>query len=114
MTPSRRSLHPIACDAAVIVRLAQALGRRDEAEHYLFLHQKELAPDNIEEVAKQFGVEAAFRQEYDKTIALVKADVEKGRLANITGTPTYFLNGIRIADLNASELDRLIRNEVSR
>ena len=47
-------------------------------------------------------------------LQLVKADIEQGGQLQVQGTPTFFLNGIRLPGLRAEFLDAAIALELKR
>jgi uncharacterized membrane protein/protein-disulfide isomerase len=89
-------LHPAACDAAVAVRLATARGKGDAMEDWLYTHQKEMTPASVRQAAKDIAGITDFDAKYAATMELVKGDIALGQRLNITQTPTFFLNGIKV------------------
>jgi len=89
-------VHPAACDAAVAVRLATARGKGDAMEDWLYTHQKEMTPATVRQAARDIGGVTDFEAKYAATMELVKGDIALGRQLNITQTPTFFLNGIKV------------------
>jgi protein-disulfide isomerase len=89
---------------------------------FLFEHQKEFTPDNVQarvaEEAKRFrrfdSARFASCVAGQKAAARVDLDVAFGTQNGVTGTPTLFLNGERIATVAAPEqLRTLIREAAS-
>jgi len=92
----RQMLHPSACDAAVAVRLATAKGKGDEMEDWLYTHQKEMTAASVRQAAKDIAGITDFDAKYAATLEMVKGDIALGQRLNITQTPTFFLNGIKV------------------
>jgi uncharacterized membrane protein/predicted DsbA family dithiol-disulfide isomerase len=89
-------LHPAACDAAVAVRLATAHGKAEALEDWLYTHQKEMTPATVRQAARDVGGVTDFDAKYASTLELVKGDIALGKQLNITQTPTFFLNGVKV------------------
>jgi hypothetical protein len=105
-------LHPLACEAAVLVRLAAEHKKRAEVEDYLYSNQDELTATKWPQILERFGLASEFRLRYREIVADVSRDVTVGVDAGVRGTPTFFVNGIRIgSDWTTGELERLIRRE---
>jgi protein-disulfide isomerase/uncharacterized membrane protein len=94
----RQMLHPGACDAAVAVRLAAAKNKADAMEEWLYTHQQDLTPASVRQAARDVAgiAESDFESKYAATLDLVKGDIRLGKQLNITQTPTFFMNGIKI------------------
>ncbi|HEV2690549.1 MAG TPA: DsbA family protein [Bryobacteraceae bacterium] len=86
---------------------------------FLFDHQKEFTPDNVQvraaEEAKRFrGFDSARFAgcvASKKSAAKVDLDVALGTQNGVTGTPTLFINGERIATVAAPEQFRTLIRE---
>jgi protein-disulfide isomerase len=92
----QRMLHPAACDAAVAVRLAATHGKADALEDWLYTHQPEMTPATVRQAAKDVGGVTDWDAKYAATLELVKGDIALGKQLNITQTPTFFLNGVKV------------------
>ena len=55
-----------------------------------------------------------FDARYDSVLQLVKGDIEQGGQLQVQGTPTFFLNGIRLPGLRPEFLDAAIGLEMKR
>ena len=53
-------------------------------------------------------------QLYESVLQLVKGDIEQGGQLQVQGTPTFFLNGIRLPGLRPEFLDAAIAMELKR
>jgi uncharacterized membrane protein/protein-disulfide isomerase len=91
-----QTIHPAACDAAVAVRLAQAHGKTDAMEEWLYTHQPAMTPPSVRQAAHDIGQIADFDAKYQATLSLIKGDVALGRQLGIKSTPTFFINGVKV------------------
>jgi uncharacterized membrane protein len=98
-----RTLHPAACDAAVAVRLARAHNRGEAMEEWFYTHQQEMTPPSVRQAARDVGQVTDFDAQYASTLALVKGDIALGGALALTGTPTFFINGVRIDSVLAPQ-----------
>jgi protein-disulfide isomerase len=92
----RTMMHAAACDAAVAVRLARQRGRGDQMEEWLYTHQEQMTPQSVRQAAREIGQVTDFDATYASTLESVKADVALGRQLNVTQTPTFFINGVKV------------------
>ena len=108
-------IHASACEAAVAVRLARARDRAPEMEEWLFANQATLTRDSVKEALAEVAQVTDFDARYDETLEDVRADAQLGQKLQITGTPTYFINGIRIAStLRPAYFDAAIAYELKK
>jgi uncharacterized membrane protein len=92
----RTTLHSAACEAAVAVRLARIKGRDEPLEDWLYTHQEGMTPASVKQAARDIGQVTDFDEKYQATLALVKGDIALGRTLNVTQTPTFFINGVKV------------------
>ena len=110
-----RTLHPSACDAAVAVRLARTHNRGEAMEDWFYTHQSTMTPSVVRQAARDIGEVTDFEARYASTISLVKADIALARTLRIGGTPTFFINGVRIDSVLAPQyFDQAIAYELQR
>ena len=107
-------VHPAACDAAVAVRLAREKGKADAMEDWLFANQPSLTPASVRQAAKDVGGVSDMEARYQATLALVKGDTAQGVQLKVTGTPTFFMNGVRLPGLRPEFFDAAIAWELNR
>ena len=108
-------IHGAACEAAVAVRLARDRNRHREMEAWLFDNQASLTRDRVKEGLAEIAQVADFDEQYSRVLEDVKADAQLGQKLQITGTPTFFINGIRIAStLRPAYFDAAIAYELKR
>ena len=106
--------HMASCEAAVAVRLAREKGKAEAMENWLFANQPTLTPTTVKEAARMLGGVSDFDARYQTTLQLVKGDIEQGQQLQVQGTPTFFMNGIRLPGLRAQFLDAAIALEMKR
>ena len=110
-----QNLHPGACEGAVAVRLAREKGRGEAMEEWLFANQPAMMqPQAVKNAALSVGQVKDFDARYSGTLELVKADIMQGAQLKITGTPTFFMNGMRLPGLRAEFFDAAIAWELRR
>ena len=87
--------HEAACAAAAAARMARDRGKADEMSEWLFANQG-TSPANLRQaVSKILGV-TDFDREYALKLPQIKMDIADGGVLRIDGTPTYFVNGVRL------------------
>jgi protein-disulfide isomerase len=90
--------HPHAIQAAEAAEAAAAQGAFWSMYDLLFAHQRELEFSNLMHYAGQLGLDTST---FGETLHAhtyferVRADVGTGRRHGVTGTPTFFVNGVR-------------------
>jgi uncharacterized membrane protein/protein-disulfide isomerase len=109
-----QDLHSGACEAAVAVRLAREKGKAEAMEDWLYANQPAMNPDTVKKAAATVGGVTNFDARYAATLELVKADVAQGFQLKISGTPTFFVNGIRLPGLRGEYFDAAIAWELKR
>ena len=109
-----QDLHSGACEAAVAVRLAREKGKAEAMEDWLYANQPAMNPDTVKKAAVTVGGVTDLDARYAATLALVKADVAQGQQLKINGTPTFFVNGIRLPGMKAEFFDAAIAWEMKR
>ncbi|PIR70131.1 MAG: hypothetical protein COU46_03195 [Candidatus Niyogibacteria bacterium CG10_big_fil_rev_8_21_14_0_10_42_19] len=91
------TIHPYAKPASIASECAGEQGKFWEYHTTLFSNQNALAKDNLIQYAGDLGLNTvAFESclvsgKYDQK---VQSEFNLGRLLNISGTPTYFINGL--------------------
>jgi uncharacterized membrane protein/protein-disulfide isomerase len=90
--------HEAACAAAAAARMAQDRGKYDEMATWLYQNQNQTLPQVQAAAAKILGVKD-FDREYALKLPAIRADIADGGALGIDGTPTYFVNGVRLAGL---------------
>jgi protein-disulfide isomerase len=92
------SVHPHASVAAQAAEAAAAQGRFWEMHDLLYEHQKDLADIEMSKFALRVGLEI-YRFDADlaseRFARRVAEDYDSGVKSGVTGTPTFFVNGVR-------------------
>jgi protein-disulfide isomerase len=102
--------HPFAEQAAEFAEAAGAQGRFWPIHDFLFTYQETLDLDDLYAYARKVGldVERIQRELSERRYApRVQRDLDSGRRAGVTGTPTLFVNDVRYTD--EDEVARLVR-----
>ena len=108
-------VHPAACAGAVAVRLARLSGKEVEMEEWLYSHQPGLTPAGVRQAATDIAGIKDFDRQYERLLPLVRQDAELGARLDVTGTPTFVINGVKIdGALRAEFLDAAIMHELRR
>jgi protein-disulfide isomerase len=87
--------HEAACAAAAAARMARARGKYDEMAAWLFGNQ-DTTPAAVQEAARRILGVTTFDAEYVKVLPDIQRDIADGAALQIHGTPSYFINGVRI------------------
>ena len=104
-------IHAYACEAAVAVRLAKAKdpAKGKELENWLFERQDRLSRDLAKQGLLEIAQVNSYDADYPKTLEAIRADVKLGTAVGVNGTPTFFVNGIRLVNnLRPAALDAVI------
>jgi Na+/H+ antiporter NhaA len=91
-------VHPHAQLAAEAAEAAGKQGRFWEMHDLLFAHQEALLPPDLLEYATELGLDSARIERelrYNEYAARIARDTESAELSNVSGTPTFFVNGHR-------------------
>jgi uncharacterized membrane protein len=110
-------VHGAACEAAVAVRLAREKGLDRELEAALFERQSmsETRDDvkaTLQEIAHIDG--ADFDARYEEVLKDVRADVQLAQTLEVSGTPTFYINGIKLGGLRPVAFDAVIAYELQK
>ncbi|HEY2846857.1 MAG TPA: thioredoxin domain-containing protein, partial [Pyrinomonadaceae bacterium] len=98
------SLHPNAPHAALAAAAANKQGKFFEYIDILYKNQDALDDASLTKYATQLGLNASqFELDFKSgaTAAELEKDIADGDSYHITGTPTIFINGVRIRTLSA-------------
>ena len=92
------ALHPQAQLAAEAAEAAAAQGKFWEMHHLLYMNQHALELEQLVEYAESLGLDVArFRADLTERrfAAEVESDFQSGIASGVTGTPTFYVNGVR-------------------
>jgi protein-disulfide isomerase len=101
-------VHASACEAAVAVRLARGKNKGAELEAWLFNRQESMSRDMVKEGLQEIAQVTDFDEQYASTLEQVRADARLGQQLGVQGTPTFFVNGIRVGSLRPAYFDAAI------
>ncbi|MEQ1759030.1 MAG: vitamin K epoxide reductase family protein [Vicinamibacterales bacterium] len=108
------AVHPAACEASAAVRMAKAVNKGTQMEEWLFSHQDTMTPQSVKDGLKEIAQVSDFDAQYAGVLEQVKADAKLGRELGVSGTPAFFVNGIRIqGGLRPVYFDALIAYELA-
>jgi len=107
-------IHPAACEAAAAVRMAKAKGKGPEMEEYFFSNQEKMTPTWVKDSVRKVANVTDFDAQYPKVLDQVKADAALGRQLDVQGTPTFFVNGIKVNALRPVFFEALIEHELKK
>jgi protein-disulfide isomerase len=109
----QHDLHEAGCEAAVAVRLAREHGHGPELEDWLWQHQERLSREVVFQAAHDVAGVDDLPQRYASILTLVKADIETGHQLRVAGTPTHFVNGVRLPVLPVEDFETAVRHELA-
>jgi uncharacterized membrane protein/protein-disulfide isomerase len=108
-------IHAAACEAAVAVRLARTRNRAAQMEEWLFDNQPAMTRDTVKQALADIAQVTDFDAQYAGVLDEVRKDAQLGQKLQINGTPTFFINGLRIAStLRPAYFDAAIAWELKR
>lgn len=108
-------LHPLACDAAVAVRLARRSGDSRSLEEWIYMNQKGLTRDVLWAAARRLSGVAPTDNDYALAIAGVATDIELASTLGIRALPAVLVNNVRVRGLlSLQQLERATDLELSR
>jgi protein-disulfide isomerase len=112
------NVHPFARPASEAAMCADEQGKFWEYHDGIFARQGKLEDGSLAEIGSAVGLET---DEFNRCIEerrykdFVEADFAAGQEAGVTGTPSFFLNGIKLTGArDASELSRYVDIELAR
>jgi protein-disulfide isomerase len=95
--------------------MARSVDKVDALEQWLFAHQADLSPATVKEGLQQVTGIADFDARYAGVLPAVKSDTALGASLGVQSTPTFFINGVRVAGgINPRVLDYVIEYELSK
>jgi protein-disulfide isomerase len=111
-------IHPNSYNSALAAECAKEQGKYWEYHDYLFEHQEQQELQYLKEYAKLLGLDSEKfnncfeEQKYKKE---VDEDVKTAALVGVSGTPTFFINGIMVVGAQPEEeFIKIINSELER
>jgi protein-disulfide isomerase len=98
------SIHENALQAALAANAAHAQGKFFEFTEILYLNQNALDADSLKKYAGELGLnlqQFALDLQSEKNAEIVRKDLADGKNYGITGTPTVFVNGVKVRVITA-------------
>jgi protein-disulfide isomerase len=83
-------------------------------EEWFYSNQPAMNPETVKKAALTVAGITNFDERFNATLELVKLDVAQGGQLKIPGTPTFFLNGMKLPGLRAEFFDAAIAWELKR
>ena len=112
------SFHPHAMPAANAARCAGAQDKFWPYHDVLFADQSKLEPNDLKATAKKLGLDMAkFNACFDKSQydQAIQKDLEEGHKLNVSGTPTFFIDGREIVGAEPPEnFETIIDEELAK
>jgi len=109
--------HKFAWPAAIAAHAAGKQGKFWEFHDLLFENYNRLNAQKVQEIARQLNLdlEQFEKDQKDPQIrALVNRDLSDGVGADVNATPTVFINGRRLRNLNAAGFQSMIEEELKK
>jgi len=108
--------HSYSAPAALAALAAHRQGRFWEFHDRLFENYRQLSDPKIRGIAAQMGLDIeAFEKDRGDPglVALVNRDIREGVRAGVRGTPSIFVNGIKLNARSIQGFDASIRRELA-
>ena len=109
-------LHPNAFQAALAANAANRQGKFFEYIEVLYNNQSALDPASLKKYAADLGLNVALFEidlSNEKAAAEVRKDIADGIRYGVSGTPTVFVNGVKVRRLSAegfrNAIDRVLK-----
>ncbi|MFQ5700489.1 MAG: DsbA family protein [Acidobacteriota bacterium] len=110
-------IHPNARAAAIASLAALEQGKFWEMRDLLYKNHGNLTRATLMDIARQVGLDMkAFEAALDaqKNAAVIDKDITDSQRAQVTGTPTYFINGKRVMSRDFATFKRMIDAALNR
>lgn len=107
--------HPLAFKASTSAEAAGMQGKFWEYKEKLFEKQETLTEKSFSEIAKDLGLDLEkFNKDADSETALatVQGDLSTSNKLNLSGTPSFFLNGEKINFSSFGNLNKIIESKL--
>ena len=102
-------IHGAACEAAVAVRLAREQKKDKELEAALFSRQSPtMTREDVKAALEEVTKITDFDARYAEVLPAVRADAQLGQRLKVDGTPTFFINGVKLGSLRPAYFDAAI------
>lgn len=105
------TIHPQAMGASKAAIAAGKQGKFWEMHALIFENMRQLSPEKFKELAQKLGLDMAkFEQDMNspEVAAQVDTEMKQARAADVTGTPTFFVNGKRLMNRSPEGFKQMI------
>lgn len=105
------SIHPQAMPAAKAAVAAGKQGKFWEMHALIFENSRQLSPEKYKELAQKLNLDMAqFEKDMNspEVAAAIDAEMKQARAADVTGTPTFFVNGKRLMNRSPEGFKQMI------
>ena len=105
------SIHPNAMPASKAAVAAGRQGKFWEMHSLIFENQRQLSPEKFTEFAEKLSLDVVQFQkdmESPETLAQINREMQEGKAADVTGTPTIFVNGKRLMNRSLDGFKQMI------
>jgi protein-disulfide isomerase len=105
------SIHPNAMPASKAALAAGRQGKFWEMHHLIFDNQRQLGPEKFTEFAEKLELDVPQFQkdmESPEVLAQINREMQEGKAADVTGTPTIFVNGKRLMNRSFDGFKQMI------
>jgi protein-disulfide isomerase len=105
------SIHPNAMPASKAALAAGRQGKFWEMHHLIFDNQRQLGPEKYTEFAENLQLDVPQFQkdmESPEILAQINREMQEGKAADVTGTPTIFVNGKRLMNRSFDGFKQMI------
>ena len=99
--PLPATMHPMAMGASKAAVAAEKQGKFWEMHDIMFQNNRELGFDKLKEYAGKIGLDVAkWEKDYNspEVDQQIQKEMSEGRAADVSGTPTFFVNGKRVVN----------------
>jgi len=109
-----QTLHPAACEAAVVMTLAKARGTATAMAGWLWANQGTLSAESVISAGESIAGIDSTKGSYEAALARVRRDIETVHSMNVDRTPAFFVNGVSLGLIPRKYLEIAIRDELER
>ena len=95
-TALARDVHVASCEAAAAMKAAQAKGRGEAMEDWLYTNHQTLTPAAVRKAAAEVGGVTDFDAQYPALLNAVKGDIALASILGVRQTPTFYINGVKV------------------
>ncbi len=109
--------HPFAVKAAIASIAAEDQGKFWELHDLLFEHHNRLDDEKIEELARAAGLDPTAYEKKKQDPAVMQKlnrDFVEGKRIGVSGTPTVFINGVRLQDRSPEGFQKAIDKQLQK